>query len=1262
MADAPVNVINVEVNGVKYTISNTNPRISLNDWLRSQPGLKGTKVTCQEGGCGSCVVALTKQDLVTKKDKTVAVNSCLFPLFAADGFKITTTEGIGSSRNSYHAIQERIANDNGSQCGYCTPGMVMNMYSLLSENLKPTKQEIEDGFDGNLCRCTGYRPILDAMKSFAKDENPIDIEELQCCLGKGGCCGETRTCHGCYFSLGETSGPQWYKPSSLTELYSILKGQSGSVRLVVGNTGKGVYKNDGDFDVYVHIADIPDLNTVKTTDSALELGAAVPLNILIRELLNNSKKSTSFEVLATHIKKIANVPVRNVGCWAGNLMLLHKHREFPSDMFTIMSAVGATLLIGSVDSSTQSYSMEDFLSLDMNSKVIISINIPFSAAEEVVRTFKIMPRHQNAHAYVNAGFRASIDSSLTVKSAATLVFGGVKLSPMRASATEQYLSGKNLLQLATLKGCLSALDKEIVPEASPLAASTEYRKSLAISLFYKFYLALLGDKASEKFRSAAVPYVRAISSGQQSYDTTASDYPLTEPMTKMSAKLQASGEAQYTGDIPETPGELYGAFVTAIKGNCKIASVDTSAALSIPGVLKYIDAKDIPGVNNFVGSFASLEKVFCESEVGYAGEGVGMIIAESQSLADEAAEKVKITYSDCKPPIVTEEDAIKAKSFFSDQILSKVYGDPDGAMASSAHVINGEIKLGTQHHFHMETHTCLCIPGEEEMEVYASTQSTENTQTAIAQFLKMPEKSIHVTCRRCGGAYGAKAIREAVNSSACALAAHIMNRPVRTRMKLKTNMEMVGKRFSYLAQYKVGVSEEGILKAVDMTYYTACGRATTEESFSVMPVFFDNAYYCENWKFHAVPCKTNTATNAFTRSPGSVPAIFIIETVMNHVAKVLNKSPDEIRQINFYKQGQTTYYKQPLPYCSISKIWQELKVSSEFDKRKAAIVEFNKANRWRKRGISLVPLKYGVDWVGSRFTAYVVIYRKDGTVSISHGGVEMGQGINTKVCQVAAYILGHGLNVDQISVRPASSFINANGTPSWASITSELCSEAVANCCTALKERITAVEKDMPSTATWVDIIEKCYEVGVDLTEKYMVFPQKSHQFNYMSYGTTCTEAEIDVLTGETEILRSDILYDCGRSMNPEIDVGQVEGAFIMGLGNWLIEKAVYDPNTGLELTSGTWDYHPPFSKDIPVDFRVSLLKDAPNPLGVLRSKVVGEPPQCMSCSCLFAVQDAIYHAREETGQDKEYFALDGPATVEAVQLKCLVKSDQFLF
>ncbi|XP_046849634.1 xanthine dehydrogenase 1-like isoform X2 [Xenia sp. Carnegie-2017] len=1258
--EGPVSEVYVEVNGVGYKITNTSTKISLNEWLRAQPGLKGTKVTCQQGGCGSCVVALTKQDPVTGKHKTIAVNSCLIPLYGVDGLKVKTIEGIGS-RVGYHPIQDRIIHSNGSQCGFCTPGMVMNMYSLLCENPLPTKQEIEDSFDGNICRCTGYRPILDAMKSFAQDENPIDIEDLTKCKGTK-CQEKFKSCFSC-FDVTSTASPLWYKPLSLTDLYNILKVHSSdSVRYIVGNTGKGVYKDDdNDIDVYINIADIPDLNIIKESQSSLLLGAALSLSTVINELIVRSSKSKSFDVLTSHIKKVASVPVRNVGSFGGNLMLLYEHREFPSDIFTIMAAVNVSLTIGSVDGSINSYSLEEFLLLDMKNKVLISVEVPYSIKNEVVSTFKIMPRHQNAHAYVNAGFRAVVGSCLTIQDTPSLIFGGIKLSPLRARETEKYLSGKNLLDASTFKDALAILKKEISPDSFPTFTSVKYRKTVALGLFYKFYLLLLGDKASARVKSASLPYIRPISSGKQSYDTDASRYPLTKPMTKITAKYQASGEAQYTDDIPKQDGEVYAAFVTTTVANCKIGNIDTSKAMAIPGVLKFISAEDIPGVNNFIASASSYEQVFCDEEVGYAGQAVGVIVAETQSIADKAAEKVEITYTECKKPIITIEDAINAKSFFTDETVNYTYGDTDSAMKSADHVVNGEISMGTQHHFHMETHISLCIPGEEEMEVFAATQWIENTQAAIAQVLNLPQKSIHVSCKRCGGSFGSKALREAMNSTACALAAYVMNRPVRLRMNLRTNMTMVGKRFPYIAKYKVGVSKEGILKAVELSVYSGCGLATTETLLPYMSTFVDNAYFCENWKFFGVHCKTNTATSAATRSPGTIPSIFIIETVMNHVAKVLGKSPDVIREINFYKQGQTTFYKQPLPYCSISKIWQDLKISAEFEKRKATIADFNKSNRWRKRGISMVPLRYGVEWSGSQYTAYVAIFRKDGTVSISHGGVEMGQGINTKVCQVAAYTLGFGLTVDQISVRPATSFMNPNGSATWASIGSELCCKAVINCCTALKERISRVAKDMKPGTSWKEIIAKCYDSKVDLSEKYKLFEETSHPFKYNSYGSTCTEAEIDVLTGETEIIRSDILFDCGSSMNPEIDVGQVEGAFIMGLGYWLTEKAIFDETVGLQLNTGTWDYHPPSSKDIPVDFRVSLLKDAPNPLGVLRSKAVGEPPQCMSCSTLFAVQDAIYNAREEIGKSKDYFALNGPATVDEIQLNCLVDPSQFV-
>jgi len=307
--------------------------------------------------------------------------------------------------------------------------------------------------------------------------------------------------------------------------------------------------------------------------------------------------------------------------------------------------------------------------------------------------------------------------------------------------------------------------------------------------------------------------------------------------------------------------------------------------------------------------------------------------------------------------------------------------------------------------------------------------------------------------------------------------------------------------------------------------------------------------------------------------------------------------------------------------------------------------------------LSLVPLKFGIDWAGAHYGCQVSIYWNDGSVAISHGGVEVGQGINTKVAQVCAYTLG--IPMELIKVLPTNSLVAANGITTGGSITSENCCAGVIECCKVLKDRMAPIKQTMKDPS-WVDLINKCYGAGIDLSARFWTDPKQKTPLIYYSYGATIAEVDFDVLTGEHQLTRVDILFDCGESTNPALDVGQVEGAFVMGLGYWLTEQCRYDPDTGALVTDSTWEYKPPSSKDIPVDFRVNFVKKNPNPRGVLGAKACGEPPMCMSCSALFALKRAIESARRDTGVDN-FFPLHGPATVEACQLLCLNNMTQFV-
>ncbi|KAL5509791.1 hypothetical protein EMCRGX_G005217 [Ephydatia muelleri] len=1258
----PKTSVSFTLNGEAVVVENASPYLSLNDWLRSQPGLSGTKKMCGEGGCGCCAVSVKRLDPGALEESVISMNSCLCPLYSVEGWTITTVEGIGSSRSGFHPIQTRIAERNGSQCGYCTPGFVMSMYSLLDQNSKPTKQEIEDNFDGNICRCTGYRPILEAMKTFAVDSDIawIDIEDLSTTCPRTG-----KPCHGlCKAHVRGPTDPVWYRPSTLTDVLTIIQNNPGSkVKLLVGDTGKGVFKTMSPsdyFDIFIDLKGISDLYQTQLTGSSLIVGAAVTLASLIQLLQENQQVSTNFQYIAEHFLKVANVPVRNVGSWAGNLMLTHDHNDFPSDVFTVLEAAGATLTIANA-SGSQTYTLQDFLKVDMTQSVIVSMELPFAGAGIIFRSFKVMPRNQNAHAYVNAAFSMQVDPNSTVQGTPVLVFGGIQAHAVLAVNTANVLQQQSLLDPNTLKNALAALEQDIVPDTPPVAASVEYRKSLALSLFYKYYLACIVDHVSPRVVTAANPYVRPISSGTQSYSTVPSNYPITQPIPKLASKLQASGEAQYTTDIPPYPDELAAAFVLTTQGNATITGINLDLAAKMPGFMKVLTAADIPqgGQNNFLtGVGMHPEPVFATSFSEYAGHAVALVLADTQEYANAIAQSITVNYQNVKKPILTIQDAIAAQSFFPSPGPPIVMGNAKEAIAASARVITGSISCGAQYHFHMETQTSLCIPEEDGYSVHSSTQWTDLTQSAVATVLGIPVSSVDVTVKRVGGAYGGKITRSQQIAAACALGAYATKRPVRMHMDIDTNMLMIGKREPYYATFTIGCTDSGVINGIEMTIYNDAGCYGNDSTVQAALTAVDNAYFVQNWLVTPVTCKTNTASNTACRSPGTLPGIFIMESLVDYVAKSLNLDVEQVKLANLYQQGQVTPYNIPLNYCSIRDIWNQLYKSADVDARKQFISEFNQVNRWRKRGISVVPLKFGLGWSGAPYTVLVSIYATDGTVAVTHGGVEVGQGINTKVAQVAAKTLG--ISIDMIKIKPSNSLTNPNGMTTGGSISSELACLGVLNACTELKHRIAPVQQVM-GNPTWVQLIQKCYSVGIDLSSKQFTYQTTDFAFAYFSYGATCAEVELDVLTGETQVIRVDILYDCGESINPDIDVGQVEGAFVMGMGYWMTEKFTYDPDSGQLLTHNTWEYKPPSSQDIPIDWRVELLKNAPNPIGILRSKASGEPPQCMSCSVLFGAKRAVESARAEV-QGQQVFSLSGPATTDVIQQYCMVDPSQFFF
>ncbi|XP_076300418.1 xanthine dehydrogenase [Lasioglossum baleicum] len=1250
------------INGTPYTVDKSVlPGTSLNVFIRDHAKLRGTKAMCLEGGCGACIVS------ATVKGVTMSVNSCLVPVLICQGWAIKTIEGLGNQREGYHALQAALAQKNGSQCGYCSPGMVMNMYSLHQDK-KLTMKEIENSFGSNICRCTGYRPILDTFKSFASDapkelvKELHDIEELykiKICKKTGEPC--TNGFNGCATSDPNADtkidikldGAEFRKVLSVDSLFEVFQNNpDASYVLHGGNTAHGVYRLKRP-DMYIDINDIPDLRRITKENDSLIIGGNVSLTVAM-ETFNKYSKESKFEYLqhlAKHIDLIASVPVRNIGSLAGNLMIKHQHREFPSDLFLMLETAGAQIHV--LDATLKkSMNCLDFLDYDMKHKLIYSIMLPARGSEYSYRSYKIMPRAQNAHALVNAGFLLKLDGAGKVLEKPNIIFGGIHKDFLHATQTENYLVGKSVFDKEVVKQALQTLDTELKPDHVLPDYSPEFRKTLAEGLFYKFVINLKPENVDPKIRSGGTVLERELSSGKQQYDTDKSLWPLTQPIPKIESAHQTSGEAQYVNDLPPFHNEVFCAFVLTTVPNGKVASIDASEALKMKGVEAFFSAKDIPGKNFFIHGVCQEmmlpndEVLFADDKIEFHGQPVGVVAAISQAIANEAAEKVKVSYADVKEDkaVFTIEQVIASND--ASRLLQSGHYDAKSKGNDTKHVIKGAFRCGGQYHYTMETQTCVCVPIEDGLDVYPSAQHMDLIQVGIALVLNIPNNSINIKVRRLGGGYGAKISRAAQIACACALVSYKLNRPARFVMSIESNMQVVGKRFDTRQEYEVGVDDNGLIQYLNAKVWgnTGCNFNEPHEYFTLEHM--KNCYDTSTWTCDGYEAKTNLPSNTYCRAPSSTEGLGMTEVLMEHIARVVQKDPMEVRMTNM-----SSLYKD-----SLKPMVDETCTNADYEMRKRAVETFNNENRWKKKGLAVVPMMYPLS-IWGQFNALVSIYARDGTVSVTHGGIECGQGIHTKVAQIAAHTLGIDLSL--VSVKPSNNLTSPNNFVTGGSITSESCAYATMKCCQELMKRLEPIRQELKNP-TWQELVLQAHLKDVDLCARYLYTLNEDIK-SYEIYGVTIAEVEVDILTGQHIVNRVDIMEDVGVSMSPEIDVGQMEGAFVMGLGYWTSEDLIYDPKSGALTNYRTWNYKPPGAKDIPVDFRVYFRRNATNPLSVMRSKAIGEPPLIMSIAVPIAIRHALDSARKDAGNTDAWYRLDGPVTTEKILLNSLTSKDQMV-
>jgi xanthine dehydrogenase/oxidase len=1022
-----------------------------------------------------------------------AVNACITPVCAVDGMAVTTVEGIGSVKKGLHPCQERLGKAHGSQCGFCTPGIVMSMFSLLQSKEKPTQSEMEHAFDGNLCRCTGYRPIIEAYKTLCHPE----AEVAAAAAGGGAAAAAAATTVGpnaaatarVLVDPGEfapydksadptfpaellaksKAGPPaalqivgdrmtWHRPSTLTELLALKKAHPDA-KIIVGNTEVALeIKFAGKkYPVMLSPTQVPELNTITTTDGGVVVGASVTLTDLgnhLKALVGSlpESKTRVFRAVLENLRWFAGEQIRNVSAIGGNVCTASPI----SDLNPIWVACGSVATAISEAGGERTIPFTEFftgyrktaLTAD---ELLLSISIPFTSEHEYIEAYKQARRRDDDIALVNGCFKVVVTPSPDgpTVSSARLCFGGMNRTIVSAEGAAAALVGKVWNQ-AAYEAAAGALEADLpVDVGAPPGISdcgSEYRRAVSVGFLLKYYLSVsqqVGLVVDAKEASATLRHHHTPSSGRQDWED-----PLVgkggidsvgQNVTHVAALKQVSGEAIYTDDMPAYANELHGCIVFSTVAHAKLLSIDAAAALAMPGVEAFYSAKDVPGTNA-TGPIFKDEEVFISSTVTCTGQPIGIVVAATQQQAREAARAVQVKYEELTA-IISIEQAIEAESFYMrDRTIQR--GDLEAGFAASDHVIEGESRMGGQEHFYLETQGSIAVPkGEDgEMEVFASTQNPTETQVLVASALGVPENRIVCRVKRMGGGFGGKETRSAYVSTAAAVAANALGRPIRCCLERDEDMASSGGRHPFLGRYKVGFNKDGTINALEMKMYSNAGNSC-DLSNPVMErglFHLDNCYNIPNVRGVGFTCKTNLPSNTAFRGFGGPQGLFLAEHWMSDVARVCGLSQVAIRELNFYKEGELTHFNQKLEHLQIESVWNETKARAQYDARRKAVDAFNGQHRWRKRGLAILPTKFGVAFTAlfmNQAGALIHIYH-DGSVLLTHGGTEMGQGLHTKMIQVCARALG--VPISEVHISETSTNTVPNTSPTAASASSDL--------------------------------------------------------------------------------------------------------------------------------------------------------------------------------------------------------------------------------
>ena len=1282
------------LNGTLQRVSNAqvDPTLRLVDYLRDTQRLRGTKVSCEEGKCGCCDVLLSKWDPTTQTIVSQCINSCLRLLVSCHGQHITTVEGIGGSQHpsGYSAVQTRFAQLNASQCGYCTPGFVVALSACLLSKPRCTMADIEHCFDGNLCRCTGYRPILDAAKSFACDTTVVDhINQTKVSVENEECTDALRACVDRMFpselkssgtptdNVYHTSRCTYMCVSTLQSLVrAVASARPNKCCLVVGHTGVGIDRSIFDAaQTYLDVSAVPQLRVRTSDDKGATLGGALTMTECVQFLMSSEgiNKSTTQRncAVAEFFTQLGNIAVRNASSIGGNLSMT-KERGFSSDIATALCAAGAKVAVLELRAEKEPAEavlpLIDWLqgpSPAGTISLVVSVTIPVAANGEYFSAFRLAMRAANSRPIINAAFRALVTDDGKLLDIVAF-YGGIgergiagRNAPRRHKLLESYLQGKMLG--AALLSELSVsfpVDRDFVCDTERLSQRLQLVKAFAQKFVES---ASTAHGRMEKQHEVT----SALHSGVQEFTVDNDFLPVGSPIPRPEGKMHAAGESVYVSDVNEAPNTLYAAWVLPNFARGKVKKLEIEQALQLPGVVRFIGERDLPSwcPNKVENSFRAfgvpiepiLDYPLFSNNIESPDQGVGIILAKTLHEANSAARFLHRTMtSDVERPVVTIADAVaKGQAAVFEVPICK--GDPlDDSIPQGSCEIQFNVHTGSQRHFYMETHAAYAVREPCGLVVHYMSQFPEFLPRAISKFLGMQENEVRCVQMRTGGSFGAKVAAD--DACAVAVACVMLKCPVKMHMDRETDMQVQGGREDVDCEVKVRFLQNGKISGITFDMKKNVGVRLDASLFALHGRGIAASYDVPSVHGKATAFTSNTTNRTTMRGPGEPESAAIIEEVIDRVAAELGVHSQVVREANLLteqtadEEGVTT----PISEFTFREMYHEVMDGPQlWRKRVEDSIEFNARSRYVKRGVAIVPFNYSVSV--TRQNVQINILR-DGSVVVFHSGVEVGQGLQLKVLQMVNHELAQVVGPLPMSLfRSAGndSFVLPNQNCTGGSTTSEgnvlAAQTAARELAQKLKDLLSKMSPEDRSAkaSTWKELIQHAVSKRVNLAAVGQYDGKGQLAYNIFIVGAA--EVTLDALTGQVTVERFDMSYDAGQSLNPAIDIGQIEGGAVMGLGFMLLEEGEND-SSGL-LPHST-DYMIPTVMDTPKRMSVTLVHNRKFTRGVGSSKANGEPPMTVSSALLSATRQAILSVRRDNGL-KGLPELSIPYTAEKVLEAC---------